>query len=201
MAAATSKSSASRRGGRGSGDGAAGRAATQSPTPPPPLQQPQPKPRRLEPALASSPLPSRQLRTCPAWDPCAELCLEAFENEWRKGSLAVGIAPLIALGGGEPAALCAALAAAAADSAAAGVTQAAQVFEPFPAFLLASREPGRGRAGVMSSAKPITAYSRLCNVSNKQAGVGRIALAIRLFQPWRAESPPLFPGCSHPVAF
>lgn len=61
-----------------------------------------------------------------------------------------------------------------------------QVLEPFPAFLLAVREPGRGRAGVMSSTKQITAYSRLCNVSNKQAGVGRISAALRLFQPWCA---------------
>lgn len=82
--------------------------------------------RRVDPALASQRPPSRQLRPCPPWDPDAELCLEVFENEWRHGSLAVGVAPLLALGGGEPAALSAAFAAAAAESAASGITQASQ---------------------------------------------------------------------------
>lgn len=83
--------------------------------------------RRLDPALASQRPPSRQLRPCPPWDPHSELCLEAFENEWRHGSLAVGIAPLLAVCGGAPAALSAAFAAAAAESASSGITQASQV--------------------------------------------------------------------------
>lgn len=60
-----------------------------------------------------------------------------------------------------------------------------QVMEPFPSYLLAVREPGRGRAGVMGAAQPISACSRLSNVQNKQAGVMRIAAAVKLFQPWR----------------